>query len=499
MMFWRRWLGLLVLLLTGAAPVAKAVNGSGAAALFYSEYGAAVKLSWLMDASSLRYSRNAAGLAGARVVTEISIYQDTTVYREQNFVVETTPVPVEELSLQHLLLQRRLALRPGLNRIRLRLYQEEAPEEAWVYEKTLQVLKVLPEGPVFSTLQLLDTFFASSEHSTFSHKGFIQYPKPFAFYGEGERRLGFYLELYGADKIDTALFPLSCRIGLVKKGGIQLLPAALFYDTIRRAARQSVHSFRSHIDLSTVASGNYNLTAQLLDRNGREMVRQTEAFQLVNRQPDPVVVAVDSSKPTAASAADTGASSTSYLNLAETFVGKYKNEEVNAILRMLLPVASELQKFTINGFLERPDPLLARYFIYNYFEAQNPKHPEVAWKQYADKIREVNALFAGRGGTAYSTDRGRIYLRYGKPTERIRVVSENGALPYEIWTYRQIVTNGSPGKFLFYQPNRMGSDFRLLHSTVLDEPYDTHWRDKLYPDGGSGNVDNSRAEQEFGN
>src|SRR5207253_172411 len=137
--------------------------------------------------------------------------------------------------------------------------------------------------------------------------------------------------------------------------------------------------------------------------------------------------------------------------------------------KMLMPVSTPLEHASIESFLKRPEETYMRYFLYNFWKNRNEKDPAREWEKYTDKVREVNKLFGGDTRPGYETDRGFIYLKYGKPNERIIVENEAGSLPYEIWQYNAPGKQNRPGAFLFYRPGSMVSDFRLLHSTVQGE------------------------------
>ena len=165
---------------------------------------------------------------------------------------------------------------------------------------------------------------------------------------------------------------------------------------------------------------------------------------------------------------------------------------------MIYPISTKLEEDAINAFLKRPEETYMRYFVYNFWQSRNEKDPQKPWDEYTKRIREVNKLFGTGAVNGYETDRGIIWLKYGKPNERILVQNEQGVLPYEIWQYNAPGKQSSPGAFLFYRPGFMVSDYRLLHSTVNGEIRNLNWRTVLYANGGGGNG-NSRAEQYIGN
>jgi hypothetical protein len=83
------------------------------------------------------------------------------------------------------------------------------------------------------------------------------------------------------------------------------------------------------------------------------------------------------------------------------------------------------------------------------------------------------------------------------------VENEPGSLPYEIWQYNLLTQKNnkeiSNAVFLFYRPNNISSEYRILHSTVGGEVQNTSWRQSLYINEQGGSNFNSRAEQYIGN
>ena len=148
----------------------------------------------------------------------------------------------------------------------------------------------------------------------------------------------------------------------------------------------------------------------------------------------------------------------------------------------------------LQAFLKRPDEMYMRYFIYNFWLNRNTGKPEKEWEAYAEKVREVNKMFGNQAIPGYETDRGVIFLKYGKPDDRVVVGGEQGSLPYEIWQYNSIRGAGKDGVFLFYRPENMANDMRLLHSTVTGEVRDMNWKAYLFPNGVPDVVE-SKAQQ----
>ena len=95
--------------------------------------------------------------------------------------------------------------------------------------------------------------------------------------------------------------------------------------------------------------------------------------------------------------------------------------------------------------------------------------------------RAVDNQFNSGLGHGFESDRGFIFLKYGRPTNLISVSDEPDAAPYEIWFYDQFpFTNQSDVKFLFYNPSYADGQYQLLHSNARGEINDPGWQIKLY-------------------
>ena len=98
-----------------------------------------------------------------------------------------------------------------------------------------------------------------------------------------------------------------------------------------------------------------------------------------------------------------------------------------------------------------------------------------------DVAKAVDKTYYSTVGYGFQTDRGYIFLKYGKPTNVLTVDDELDAPPYEIWFYNNLpVTSQTNVRFLFYNPSLAHNDFQLLHSTCLGEKSNLRWEVELY-------------------
>lgn len=95
---------------------------------------------------------------------------------------------------------------------------------------------------------------------------------------------------------------------------------------------------------------------------------------------------------------------------------------------------------------------------------------------YMQRVEIANQRFATLSRAGWKTDRGRVYLIYGEPTEIERYPSQVETRPYEIWQYTDI-----EGGVFFVFADLLGfSDYALVHSTKRGELRDDNWTRRIY-------------------
>jgi GWxTD domain-containing protein len=104
------------------------------------------------------------------------------------------------------------------------------------------------------------------------------------------------------------------------------------------------------------------------------------------------------------------------------------------------------KKQFLNRFMESADP--------------RPDTPENEFKQAVEqRLAYANQFFTSSQNPGYKTDRGRVYMLYGPPTETIDKPVEATVGPYVIWTY-----SGQGETFAFGDFRKDGS-YQLIYST----------------------------------
>ncbi len=119
-----------------------------------------------------------------------------------------------------------------------------------------------------------------------------------------------------------------------------------------------------------------------------------------------------------------------------------------------------------------------REFLYQFWKKRgnNPdKDVQVTYQNYIKRVHEANEKFGTMYKPGWKTDRGRVLLMYGEPSEVDRYPNETNSKPYEIWHYNNI-----QGGVLFVFADLTGfSDYQLVNSTARGEYSDSNWQQRI--------------------
>lgn len=154
--------------------------------------------------------------------------------------------------------------------------------------------------------------------------------------------------------------------------------------------------------------------------------------------------------------------------VAET--GPAATGDAVSFLRQFTLILSSGERAVFEG-LDGED---ARAAYYGQYWASRPS-PERA--DFEARCREAES-FASVFREGWRTDRGRVYIKFGRPDEIERMPIQVDMLPYEIWTF----TSQGTETFVFVDNDGTGN-FTQLYSTVPGEVSYSNWENMLSPVG----------------
>lgn len=119
-----------------------------------------------------------------------------------------------------------------------------------------------------------------------------------------------------------------------------------------------------------------------------------------------------------------------------------------------------------------------REFLYNFWKKRNPNPSSPQnefYQEYMKRVREANQKYGSFNKPGWKTDRGRVLIIYGEPSEVDRYPNEIDTKPYEIWHYNDI-----QGGVIFVFADLTGfSDYQLINSTARGELRDDNWQSRI--------------------
>lgn len=319
------------------------------------------------------------------------------------------------------------------------------------------------ENPILSSVQLLESFKKSEKPSQISKSGYDLVPYTVDYYPDSENKLSFYSESYN---LDTALGtgkPFLFRYYVENSDNKQEMQGVSGF---RKALAAPVVPLIAQLDISQLKTGNYYLTVEVRDSENTLHAQKKYFFQ---RRAN---VSNDYSVPFKPNT-----------ELEKYFFGVKSADTLKIYVECLWPISDMLERERqINQAVKKDTALMRRYLI-NYWTkmAADTADAMKLWMNYLKSVNEAAVLFKCGKQKGYYTDRGRVYLQYGKPNQRTVQLSEENTFPYEIWQYYRIYdkTNGmffTNKKFVFVNKNIADDCYMLVHSDMRGEVINERWR-----------------------
>ena len=159
-------------------------------------------------------------------------------------------------------------------------------------------------------------------------------------------------------------------------------------------------------------------------------------------------------------------------------------EELNYSLRAISAIVYEPKKSVMNFMIKEAPIQAQRKFLLDYWKEFAPTSPELSYHKYMEVAKAIDIEYNNNVGYGFETDRGYMFLRYGKPNNVLSVDAEPDSYPYEIWYYNYLKeTNQTNVRFIFYNKTLVHNDYAILHSTCIGERQNPQWEVELYRKG----------------
>lgn len=395
--------------------------------------------------------------AGVEVL--ILILQGDKVVNYEKYILNSPVVQTP----QSLLDVKRLSLANGDYDLEIRFQDLNTPDNKDVFKSPLKV--AVGAQLYLSELQLLRGFRKDESESPFTKNGYYLEPLPFNFYDRNAISLAFYAEMYHTASVVKSENYL-VRYFIEREKGNDI--TELISVGSQRKRPTEIDALLVQMDISKLESGNYSLTVELRNHVNELLSLRKLTFQRSN----PFLQVKENEL-------------TPEL-MEQQFVQALDKEVLVYSLKAIMPLVGGADEAeSLKNILKAEDLKEMRFFLFRFFARRDPNNPEIAYRRYIETANAVDKQFFSGFRRGFETDRGRTFLRYGRPDDLVHVEDDPDAPPYEIWVYYNFPkTNQKNVKFLFYNPSLAGEDYVILHSTARGEINNPRWERVLYSRNG---------------
>lgn len=405
----------------------------------------------LFDAQSLVWAPTVEGRLQANVELTLLLQQGTDIIDFKKLRINSLEVDrgqeADFIDIQ------RFVVKPGTYVIEVQLKDLNAPAQETASFTKAVVTSLDQQQPCVSGLFFVSAYSKTVTPTELTRSGYDMLPAVSDYFPTESEKLVVYGEAYNADKagFEGAKYIVSSY----------LRNEAGEVENTRRYHRRDVAAVSPLLEIvpiAELASGSYEYvmemrspTNELLAESSVPFYRSTVVKQTFSASVDP----------------DT--------YVATPGMAFYNPDSIRAYVSWLYPLASNVEQGTINAQVDANDPDVLRNYFFSFWESREPDSPIDAWMYYVKEVWYVNRKYKSPIMDGYRTDRGRIWLAYGKPNTIVERHNSLNYFPVEIWHYHRI-DRFTDRRFLFYSRNVVNYDFALLHSDMLGEVQNQDWR-----------------------
>lgn len=358
---------------------------------------------------------------------------------------------------------RRFVLKPGRYILNIELNDLNSTN-ASIKATQPFVIEDLESGISSSDIEAVEYANKGDENSIFYKSGYNMIPRLSTFYPQELSSIPVYFELYNTNTLEDSVCGLKQYI-VDTENGNELSEFTVY----TKHNTSEVLPILRNVDISKIPTGRYALNYTLLSRSMTELTTQSYLFERSND----IEIVWDIE--------------TMVLN--PDFQGSITKDSVAYYLESLIPIAKPAEIKNIIAVLKTKEEDKQRRHIQAFWYQTAPTTMYDSWMKYKIQVQLVERLYSNNFQEGFETDRGRVYLQYGSPTNIVTKETSPTEYPYEIWQYNKI-GSFSNKRFIFYNPDLVNNAYRLLHSDMIGELKNPGWPQILSKrNTNNGNVD----------
>ena len=322
------------------------------------------------------------------------------------------------------------------------------------YKEAITVEPFIDSSFAVSNIQFASKILQDSpnKNSVFYKNSFEIIPLPTSILGENQPVLFHYFELYNLQNINVG-FPLKLNVSVLDSR------RNVHFQKSKEISRAT----DSRVEVGTVLvnkypTDTYTIIVSLFDSLKNYSVSSAKKFYVLN----PSVEVNDSV----------------YGEITDVFAtqfGAMSEEELDDLFDKSKYIAAggEIDQYNSLNGKEGKQKFILQFWNQRDSEPSTPQNE--FFMEYLKRVEYSNQHFKALGKKGWRTDRGRVFLKYGEPSEIERFPNQIDTKPYEIWYYNEI----EGGVIFIFADLTNFSDYQLIHSTSRGELRDDNWQRRI--------------------
>ncbi len=327
------------------------------------------------------------------------------------------------------------------------------PQDSSVYNDNLELKRFEESSIVISSIQVASGIQKSTDKNSVFYKNTLEItPNPNRLFGNNLANLYYYFEVYNLKKeylsedyfIVSEVTDLNNNVLKSQEKKFQL-------------KGESKVEY-GYFDVSNLATNPYNLVIRVVNDKNKPVALNSRRFVIFNS---------DSSNVNYEKYKDDYMLS-EYVN--------YSDDQLDEEFACTVYTATETENDRYDNIKNLDGK---RKFLYEFWKKRDP-NPLTLQNEfkidYFARIKYANTNYKYDFTEGWKTDRGRVYILYGKPDEIDRYPFEADKRAHEIWNYNSLQGGVI---FVFVDMSNSGGNYGLVHSTARNELRDDNWEGRL--------------------
>ncbi len=430
---------------------------------FSSEKASVLETYYAFKGSSLTISSNDEGVKTGGIGIRVSVYQEDELQGMESVQVTVPENASDEALNMYFTHTQRLGLDPGSYEVHISVHDIHNESES--YDFNFEVNLRGPERVGFSDVNILNSYSPKSDGSGFNLIPLL--PRKHFYYGDKAERINFYAELYDRTTAEDTARPFMIKYYVENAQTQETVDKLAGFKRIKDG--NSVIPMLSSFNIKDLPSGPYFLVLEAISQKNEVMDARHVYFLRENPNDE----------------APKFFQETNLDDLAGTFMDKINMDSIEHFVDFLTPIANFQEQRSIETLTNEGDKSKLKRFFYSFWANKFPSNTYDEWLGYYREVRYVNEKYGMRVLPGYQSDRGRVYLQYGKPTLVEDRRFETGTFPFEIWQYNQLKSPSTRDQtdriFVFVDREVNTNRYRLVHSNADGERYNENWPRELEP------------------